>query len=216
MTVVSINVGKPARVPTANGDVLTSIFKTPVTGTRRVDRLNIEGDQQSDLRVHGGIHKAVYVYPSEHYEYWREQLPDETMPWGMFGENLTTTGLIESDVCIGDRLRVGSAVLQVTQPRMPCFKLALRFGRPDMVKRFWKSGRSGFYVSVIEEGVLEPGSTIERIPTTEPLITVAELVRLYRDPDPPRERILTALETSLAGSWKTEFRERLALLNNPT
>jgi len=187
-----------------------------VTGTRRVDRLNIEGDQQSDLRVHGGIHKAVYVYPSEHYEYWREQLPDETMPWGMFGENLTTTGLIESDVCIGDRLRVGSAVLQVTQPRMPCFKLALRFGRPDMVKRFWKSGRSGFYVSVIEEGVLEPGSTIERIPTTEPLITVAELVRLYRDPDPPRERILTALETSLAGSWKTEFRERLALLNNPT
>ena len=216
MTVVSINVGKPARVPTANGDVLTSIFKAPLSGSVRVGRLNIEGDQQSDLRVHGGIHKAVYVYPSEHYDYWPGELPDQTMPWGMFGENLTTAGLIESEVCIGDRFRVGSALLQVTQPRMPCFKLALRFGRPDMVKRFWKSGRSGFYVSVIEEGVIEPGSTIKRIPTAEPVITVAELVRLYRDPDPSRERILTALETSLAGSWKTELRERLALLKNPT
>jgi MOSC domain-containing protein YiiM len=197
-------------VPTANGSVLTSIFKAPVAGSVRVSRLNLEGDQQSDLRVHGGIQKAVYVYPSEHYDYWREQLPDETMPWGMFGENLTTEGLLETDVCIGDRLRVGSAALQVTQPRMPCFKLALRFGRSDMVKRFWKSGRSGYYVSVIEEGSLETGAAIERIAAGEPAVTVAEVVRLYRDPDPPRERLLAALETPLAGSWKTELRERLA------
>lgn len=210
VTVLSVNVGQPTLVPTANGEVLTSIFKSPVSGSVRVNRLNIEGDRQSDLKVHGGIYKAVYVYPSEHYEYWREQLPEDSISWGMFGENLTTVGLLESEVRIGDRFRAGSAVLQVTQPRMPCFKLALRFRRSDMVKRFWKSGLSGFYVSVVEEGLIEAGAPIERIADGEPAISVAEVVDLYRHPSPSRDRILVALASSLAGSWKTELRERLA------
>jgi MOSC domain-containing protein YiiM len=210
VTIVSVNVGQPSKLPSASGDVLTSIVKTPVKGSLRVHRMNIEGDRQSDLRVHGGIHKAVYVYPSEHYAFWQEQLPGQEMPFGMFGENLTTAGLLESDVNIGDRFRAGSAVLQVTQPRMPCFKLALRFGRTDMVKRFWLSGRAGFYVSVQEEGILEAGAPMQRISVAQPAVTVAEIVDLYRRPMPPHDRIRVALETSLAGSWKTELRERLA------
>jgi MOSC domain-containing protein YiiM len=139
MRVLSVNVGMPKQLPT----VLTSIFKSPVEGRVAVRRHNIDGDRQSDLTVHGGPNKAVYCYPAEHYDYWKEQLPDMDLPYGAFGENLTTEGLTEDAVSIGDRFQVGSAVLRVTQPRMPCFKLGIRFGRADMVKRFWRSGRSG-------------------------------------------------------------------------
>jgi MOSC domain-containing protein YiiM len=207
--VISINVGRPATLTSGERSVLTSIVKSPVSGRVHAGRFNIQGDQQADLRVHGGIHKAVYAYPSEHYGYWRELLREESMPWGMFGENLTTAGVVESDIHIGDRLRIGNAVFEITQPRMPCFKLALRFRRAEMVKLFWASGRSGFYLSVVEEGDLEAGNAVERVQTGRHAISVAEIVRLYRDSDTPRERLKLALETPLAGSWKTKLRERL-------
>ena len=144
MKLISVNVGLPRVVDVGGRAVTTSIWKAPVDGRVRVHRLGLEGDQQSDLSVHGGPNKAVYVYPTEHYEFWRRELPDADLPWGAFGENLTTVGLGEADVRIGDQLRIGSAQFVVTQPRMPCYKLGLRFGRDDMIKRFLLSGRSGF------------------------------------------------------------------------
>jgi MOSC domain-containing protein YiiM len=207
--IVSLNVGRPAPIEAANRTVITAIAKTSVQGRVRVSRLNVDGDQQADLRVHGGFDKAVYGYPSEHYPPWSEELTMPQLPFGMFGENLTTEGLDETALGIGDILRAGTVTLRVSQPRMPCFKLALRFGRSDMVKLFWRSGRSGFYLAVVEEGELAAGDAIEVIEKGRPEMTVAEVVRLYRDPMPDRERLLVALETPLAGSWKKEMRERL-------
>ena len=155
--------GSRERWSGAGRTVRTSIFKTPVDRRLRVTTLNLEGDQQSDLSVHGGVDKAVYAYPSEHYAYWRQELPQMDLPWGVFGENLTTEGLLEEDVRIGDRLRVGSAEFVVTQPRMPCYKLGIRFGRPDIVKRFLQSGRTGFYLAVTREGEVGAGDAIEPI-----------------------------------------------------
>ena len=189
--------------------MLTSIWKSPIEGRVPLRRFNIEGDQQSDLRVHGGENKAVYLYPVEHYEYWRAELPGMELAPGMFGENLTTEGVDERRVNIGDRFRIGTAVLQVSQPRMPCFKLALKFGRPDMVKRFWMSGRSGIYFSIVEEGNLAAGDEIVPVSHASPGISVAELLRLYRDPEPDPARIQAALDSPLAGSWKTQLRGRL-------
>jgi MOSC domain-containing protein YiiM len=174
MQVISINVGLPRDVEWRDEIVRTSIYKAPVTGRVRVDRLNIEGDRQSDLTVHGGVDKAVYVYPSEHYAFWRKELPDFDLPWGAFGENLTTSGLSEDDVHIGDRFSIGSAEFVVTQPRMPCFKLTIRFGRADMIKRFYRSGRSGFYVAVAKEGEIEAGDAISLLGRDVGAITIAE------------------------------------------
>jgi MOSC domain-containing protein YiiM len=209
MTLLSLNVGRPRQVETLRGPVLTAIWKSPVEGRVALRRFNIEGDQQADLRVHGGENKAVYLYPSEHYAFWHSELPDMDLPPGVFGENLTTEGVDEAEVQIGDRFRIGTAILQVSQPRMPCFKLALKFGRPDMVKRFWRSGRSGVYFSMVEEGELAAGDEIVPVSRVSNGITIAELVRLYRDPDPDPARIQVALDAPLAGSWKTELRERL-------
>jgi MOSC domain-containing protein YiiM len=209
--VISCNVGKPVLVPSADGAILTGIFKHPVNGPVHVGRLNLEGDQQADLTVHGGPHKAVYVYPSEHYQYWREQLPQTNMPWGMFGENLTTEGLLESGVNIGDRYRIGSAVFQVTQPRMPCFKLALKFNRSDMIKRFWLSGRSGFYLSVCKEGELWAETPVELDVSGEPAVSVSEVLKLYRHRSPDRADLERAIAAPLTAEWKTELRERLGL-----
>lgn len=178
MNVVSLCVGLPREVEWHGHTVLTSIFKTPVNRRLRVTALNFEGDEQSDLAVHGGVNKAVYVYPSEHYEYWRRELPETDLPWGAFGENLTTEGLLE-DVRIGDRFRVGSAEFVVTQPRMPCYKLGIRFGRPDIIKRFLQSGRTGFYFSVSQKGEVGAGDAIEPVGQTDEGLSVAEVVRLY-------------------------------------
>jgi len=161
MKVVSVNVGLPREVVWKGMTVQTAIFKEPVAGAVAIRDLNLVGDEQADLTVHGGADKAVYAYPAEHYEFWRRELPDLTFSWGQFGENLTTEGLMEDTLHIGDRLRVGSATLMVTQPRMPCYKLALRFGRDDMIKLFLASGRSGFYFSVIEPGSVAASSEIE-------------------------------------------------------
>lgn len=164
MRIVSINVGQPREVTDAAGNkVLTSIYKSPVDGAVRVRELNIDGDRQSDPVKHGGPLRAVYMYPSEHYAYWRTELPGTDLPWGALGENLTIEGLLEDDVRIGDRLQVGSAELVVTRPRKPCYKLAIRLGQRDMVARFRASGRSGFYLSVAREGELRAGDAIARL-----------------------------------------------------
>lgn len=176
LSVVSVNVGQPRELEWRGEAVRTSIFKSPVAGRARVSRLNIEGDRQSDLEVHGGAEKAVYVYPSEHYSFWRKELPGQDLPWGAFGENLTTAGLSEESVHIGDRLCAGSAEFVVTQPRMPCFKLAIRFDRPDIVKRFLRSGRTGFYLAVLKEGEIGAGDVIERIAQDGPRVSMAAVV----------------------------------------
>lgn len=175
MRIVSVNVGMPREVEWQGRRVLTSIFKEPVPGRVRVDRLNVDGDRQSDLTVHGGAYKAVYVYPSEHYPFWREQLGEPELAAGAFGENFTTEGLLETAVRIGDRLRIGSAEFVVTQPRMPCFKLQIRFGRLDIVRRFLRSGRCGFYLAVTREGEVAAGDEIALAASDGP--TVAEVFR---------------------------------------
>jgi MOSC domain-containing protein YiiM len=190
--------------------VRTSIWKEPVDGPVRVSTLNLEGDQQSDLSVHGGKDKAVYVYPREHYEYWKRELPGQELPWGAFGENLTTAGLLEPDVRIGDRLRMGSAEFLVTQPRMPCFKLGVRFGRDDMVKRFLRSGRSGFYLAVLREGEVTRGDPIEFAGRDDHGVTVADIAALYaRDMDNEDLLRRAVAVPALPESWKEYFRERL-------
>jgi MOSC domain-containing protein YiiM len=208
--VVSVNVGTPKQVQVASRTVLTSIFKSPVEGKVAVRRHNLAGDRQSDLRVHGGPYKAVYSYPQEHYQFWSEQLPEMDLPYGAFGENLTTEGLMEDTVYIGEQFRIGSAVLQATQPRMPCFKLGIRFGRADMVKRFWLSGRSGIYFSVIEEGELAAGDPIESIARPPESISIADVVKLYRGDEKSGELLNRALRSPLSGGWKRELQERQA------
>ena len=210
MKVVSLSVGLPREVEVHGGTVLTSIFKAPVDHRLRVTTLNLEGDEQSDLSVHGGIDKAVYAYPSEHYEYWRGELPQADLSWGVFGENLTTEGLIETDVRIGDRFRVGSAEFIVTQPRMPCYKLGIRFGRPDILKRFLRSGRSGFYFAVTREGEVGAGDSIELIARAEEGLSVADVVNLYTVDSENQELLRRATQSSiLPESWRDYFRKRL-------
>jgi MOSC domain-containing protein YiiM len=208
--VLSINVGGPREVQWRKKTVTTSIFKAPVSGRIRVNRLNLVGDQQSDLTVHGGVNKAVYVYPSEHYEYWREQLPGFPLPWGAFGENFTSEGLLEDAIRIGDRLRIGTAEFAVTQPRMPCFKLGIRFDRADIVKRFLQSGRSGFYLSVSQEGEVTAGDTVTFIARDEHAVSVSDVVSLYVADGENQDLLRRASKLpSLPESWRDYFRQRL-------
>ena len=179
MKIISLNVGLPQRVLFHDREVTTSIFKSAVPGPLMLRRLNLDGDFQSDLEVHGGKNKAVYAYASEHYDYWREQLPDYEFTWGNFGENLTTEGLREQDAFVGDVYRIGQATVKVTQPRMPCYKLGIRFGRDDMVKRFLASGRSGIYFYVVEEGLVDVGDAIEKISAVPNGISISEINRAY-------------------------------------
>ncbi len=210
MKVVSVNVGLPREVIWRGEAVLTSIFKEPVAGRVRVETLNLVGDRQSDLTVHGGAEKAVYVYPSEHYAFWREELPGFDLPWGSFGENLTVEGLAEDRVRIGDEIRIGSAAFVVTQPRMPCFKLGIRFGRMDMVKRLLKSGRTGFYLSVSQEGEAGAGDAIALTPSPASAITVADIVSLYAADAANQDLLRRASQLpELPESWRDYFRQRL-------
>lgn len=210
MKVLSTNVGAPRDVEWRGKTVRTSIFKIPVAGRVRVTALNLAGDEQSDLSVHGGIDKAVYVYPSEHYALWRKELPDMDFPWGAFGENLTTEGLLEDKVFIGDRFRAGSAEFVVTQPRIPCFKLGIRFNRPEMVKRFLRSGRSGFYLAVLREGNIASGDAIELVAADDQRISVADVNGLYSADAADRDLLRRASALpALPESWREHFRERL-------
>lgn len=206
--VVSVNVGLPRTVEWQGQSVRTAIFKSPVDGVVHVGPYNLVGDQQADLSVHGGAYKALYLYPSEHYAYWRAHLGE--LAWGAFGENLTTAGLTEDSVCIGDRLRVGTAELVVTQPRLPCFKLSIRFGRPDIVKLFLESGRTGFYLSVACEGEVRAGDAIAFAERVAGSVTVAEVVRVYGTDRPDREllRQLAGL-SALPESLRERFRKQL-------
>jgi MOSC domain-containing protein YiiM len=210
MKLVALSVGLPREVEWRGRVIQTSIFKLPVSGRTHVGRLNIEGDQQSDLSVHGGPEKAVYAYPAEHYAFWRTELPDTQLAWGAFGENFTTEGLLEDEVCIGDGYRIGSADLVVTQPRMPCYKLGIRFGRADMVKRFQHSGRSGFYFAVVREGAVAAGDAIERIARDERGLTVADVVKLYVADAANQSLLERASEhPALPAAWREFFRKRL-------
>ena len=206
MKIVSVNVGLPREVVWQGAPVVTAIFKEPVEGTVKLRRLNLDGDRQADLTVHGGAEKAVYGYPSEHYSGWRRELPEVEFHWGMFGENLTTAGLFEDSLSIGDRLRVGSAILTVTQPRMPCYKLALRFDREDMIKRFLRSRHSGFYFSVEQEGEVRAASPIEVLSRDANQVTVADISRLYLGKEPAPALLERALNVSaLPQGWKDEL-----------
>lgn len=210
MKLLSVNVGLPREVEWRGKLVRTSIFKAPVEGRVRVGRLNLAGDQQSDLSVHGGRDKAVYAYPSEHYAFWQAELPDAVLAPGAFGENFTIEGLLEDRVCIGDQIRCGTATFVVTQPRTPCFKLGIRFGRPDIVKRFQRSGRSGFYLAVLREGEVGAGDALELVESPGERMGVAEVARLASDDsaDPARLRRVSELP-ALAESWRDYFRGRL-------
>ena len=213
MHVVSVNVGQPREVRTAERVVLTSIVKTPVEGRVAIRGHNLVGDRQADLRVHGGRDKAVYAYPSEHYDYWRAQMPGDELGWGSFGENLTIAGLLEDAVHLGDRLRVGSAELTVTQPRMPCFKLGIRHSRPELVKQFLDSRRPGFYLAVTVEGEVAAGDRIEIAERHPDAVSIPELLGLYLGEDRNRDRLTAAAQNpALAESWRRELTERAGSL----
>jgi len=215
MRIISLNVGKPQLVIVNDQPVSTGIFKEPIADRVILRTLNLDGDRQADLSVHGGPYKAVYVYPSEHYLFWKHELPEMELPWGMFGENLTTTGLFETETHIGDRFRVGSAEVKVTQPRMPCYKLAIRFERNDIIKRFLVSERTGFYLSVLKEGEVGAGDEFELLERNTSDVRVVDVVRLYssdkRDLDLLRRAIASE---SLPNNWREHFRERLRKLND--
>jgi MOSC domain-containing protein YiiM len=210
MKLISVNVGLP-RVVTLKGDpVWTGIFKEPVTGRVMVRTLNLEGDRQADLSVHGGPSKALYVYPSEHYGYWKRELSGMKLPWGMFGENFTSVGLFESEVNIGDRFSVGSAVVMVTEPRLPCYKLGIKFGRSDIVKKFLASERTGFYFAVLQEGEVGAGDSIELMEKTDHSVRVSDITRLYTRDKHNLELLRRAVEVeALPESWKSYFHQRI-------
>jgi len=218
MKIVSVNVGLPRPVSWRGRRIMTGIFKEPVAGRVRMRKLNLDGDRQADLSVHGGVDKAVYVYPSEHYPFWRRELELENLPWGSFGENLTTEGWWEDEVHVGDRFRIGTAEVVVAQPRMPCFKLALRFDREDIVESFLESGRPGFYLAVVQEGELGAGDAMERIHEDENGVSVVDVVRLYLDKngksDPDLLRRALAVE-ALPESWRGHFRRQLHSQSQP-
>jgi MOSC domain-containing protein YiiM len=210
MQLVSVNVGLPQTITWKGRTVQTGIFKTPVNGRVQVRTLNLAGDRQADLSVHGGPDKAIYVYPSEHYDYWRSEFPNMELPWGMFGENLTTTGLLEGAVNVGDTFRIGSAVAMVTQPRVPCYKLAAKFGREDIVKRFLASGRSGFYLKVVQEGEVEVGDAIELISRDGHAVTVEDVANLYRDgPDQVSLLQRVVQVEALPENWRDHFQQQI-------
>jgi MOSC domain-containing protein YiiM len=208
--VVSVNMGLPRELTWKGAPVTTGIFKAPVKGRVRVRALNLDGDRQADLSVHGGRDKAVYAYPSEHYALWEQEFPELELPWGMFGENLTTEGLREESVCLGDRFRIGSAEVQVTQPRIPCYKLGIRFGGEEIISRFLESGRSGFYLAVVREGELEAGDVIEVLERDASGVTVAEFQQVYTSKKPDRDLMERAVRVeALAEGWRERLLRRL-------
>jgi MOSC domain-containing protein YiiM len=215
MKVISVNVARPRIVMWQGRQISTGIFKQPVDGRVVVRTLNLDGDRQADLSVHGGPTKAVYAYPSEHYEFWRSELPETSLPWGMFGENLTVEGMIETSVNIGDRFRVGTAELMVTEPRLPCYKLGAKFQRTDIIKRFLASMRTGLYFSVTKEGEVAAGDEIELISRDEGAVTVTDIVRIFVNDKSDFETMRRALEVdALPESWKEVFRKQVQAAGN--
>ena len=210
MKLLSVNVSLPKEVPSADGTVTTGIFKVPVSGRVMLRALNLEGDGQADLQNHGGIYQAAYAYPSEHYLYWARELGRDDLRPGQFGENFTVEGMLESEVRIGDGYRVGGAAVEVTQPRIPCYKLALKMGSPDFPKQFLGSGRVGFYLRVVEEGEVGAGDPIERLQSDPEALTVLQVIRLAFFDRNNREMTERAIHLrALSPEWRQRFEERL-------
>lgn len=204
--IVSVNVAKPEQVTAPDGVVLTAIFKRPVNATVEVTQRNIAGDRQADLRVHGGADKAVYAYPFEHYAVWRDELDRRDFEFGQFGENLTTEGLLEDDVRIGDQYRIGTCLLEVSQPRFPCFKLGIRMNDRAFVKRFFQSRRVGFYLRVIEEGALGAGDSVEQTASgTDTIRDVYDITFNKLKDAEAQQRLLD--DPKLASAWKNMIRD---------
>jgi MOSC domain-containing protein YiiM len=217
MKLVSVNTGLPREVMWHGRPVTTGIFKEAVKGRVALRKLDLDGDRQADLTVHGGENKAVYCYPLAHYDYWKQELPGRDLPMAVFGENFTTDGLLEDSVHLGDHFSVGSAEMVVTQPRLPCYKLGIRFQADDMVKRFLASGRTGFYFAVTREGEVGAGDEIKPIARDPSAVPVSEITRLYitkRYGDDDISSLRRALRVAaLPESWKRYFRERLQKTN---
>jgi MOSC domain-containing protein YiiM len=210
MKILSVNVGLPMEVTSQGKLVSTGIFKKPVKAPIMLRALNLDGDGQADLTVHGGATKAVYAYPSEHYDYWRDELPGVDLSWGMFGENFTTEGLLEESVYIGDRFQIGDTEVTVTEPRMPCYKLGIKFGRPDIIKRFLASRRTGFYFAVVRGGMVGAGDAIELIGREQKEVSVADITRLYAFEKDDLKTLRRAVEVeALPENWKGYFLHQL-------
>ena len=211
MKLISLNVGLPREVISQGKPVTTGIFKDPIAGPVMARTLNIDGDQQADLSVHGGVDKAIYAYPAEHYDYWRSELPGVDLPWGVFGENFTIEGeLREDSAYIGDRYRIGEAEVIITQPRLPCYKLGIRFGRADMIKKFLASRRTGFYFAVKREGIVKAGDSVEFIGRDQQEISVADITRVYAFERDDLETIQRAMTVdALPESWKGYFEHQI-------
>src|SRR5437870_205897 len=206
MNIISVNVGLPKDLLIDDRRVPTGIFKTPVSGPVHVGTLNLAGDGQADLTVHGGLGKAVYAYPSEHYPFW-EQTLGRKLSWGALGENLTIAGVTEADVSVGDHLGIGTAIFQVSQPRLPCFKLAGKFQRNDIINKMLDSRRTGFYLRVLQEGVLQAGDEIVRQQQDPAHLTIREITDIYLTKGPERTLVQRALSVeALAASWRNHFR----------
>lgn len=213
MQLLSVSVGRPQLIMRNDEPVSTAIFKKAVSTPIMLRTLNLDGDRQADLSVHGGPTKAVYVYPSEHYGYWRREFPDMDLPWGMFGENFTTSGLLENEVCIGDEFRIGSAKVRITEPRMPCYKLGIRFGRTDIIKKFLVSLRSGFYLAVLQEGEVSVGDEFQLTAKSKSDVRVSDITRLYVGDRENVELLRRAIAVeALPDGWKTYFQDRLERL----
>src|SRR6266550_4641993 len=215
MKIISINVGLPRLVVSHGQTVSTGIYKAPVAGRVMLRTVNLDGDRQADLTVHGGRSKAVYVYPSEHYNFWREELPGVELPWGMFGENFTVEGFDESNVNIGDRFRVGSTEVTVTEPRMPCYKLGIKFGRADILRKFLASRRTGFYFAVLKEGHVKAGDSIESLSRDGSNISIADITRLYAFEKDDRAMLQRVVKLeALSESWRDYFLHQLEKLTH--
>ena len=215
MKIISLNVGLPRFVLRDDEPVSTGIFKEPIDGRVMMRTLNLDGDRQADLSVHGGPSKAVYVYPAENYEFWKGEFPEMDLPWGMFGENFTTTGLLETETNIGDKFRIGAAEVMVTEPRMPCYKLGIRFGRTDIIKRFLQSERTGFYLAVLKEGEVGIGDEFEPLARDAHGVRVSDVTRLYTREKRNAALLRRAIEVeALPESWREYFQDRLEKLTD--
>jgi len=214
MKLLSLNVALPRLVEYNGEPVATGIFKEPARGPIMLRTLNLDGDRQGDLSVHGGISKAVYGYPSEHYEFWKSELPEMELPYVMFGENFTTQGLFEDAVNVGDRFRVGKAEVMATEPRLPCYKLGIKFGRADIIKRFLQSRRTGFYFAVMKEGEVKAGDEIELLSRDENDIAISDITRLYAFEKNDLETMRRAAKLeALSASWREYFQHQIQRLS---
>ncbi len=210
MKIISLNVSLPKVVEFKGKKVSTGIYNEPIEGRVKVRTLNLDGDKQADLAVHGGLDKAVYAYPSEHYPYWRDQYPDLTLGWGMFGENFTTEGLLEDQTNIGDEFQMGSAKFAVTQPRLPCFKLGIKFGATDVIKKLFASAKCGIYFKVLEEGEVGAGDEIKLVRRDKNNVTVRDVIKTYGNERHNKELLERALKIdAFPTRWKEKYQQIL-------